>query len=201
LCLLAILLAACRFGGHPPAAAPVYRGYLFAGGEFRPCEGPEGVEWTLADPDRRMAAIQKELPPPPTPGTFWELAGTLSGTELRVSAVRRASIDPHVCGEEMGRASLRAVSSGASWGAEVFPDGIVFQSPETGSLRFTQFELKPKGSTKVYQASQNGRTLTLTIQPAPCWDRSVPAYFSLSIESQVDGKTLTGCAYESWKSN
>jgi uncharacterized membrane protein len=195
---LLIPLLSCFFGCRQSSRKTqpgIHRGYLFPDGEFRPCGSLEPDAWTLDDPRGLLPSIRRQIAGPEVPSVFWELEGRRKGSVLHVDAVRRASLDPHACGEDWGRARLRALAGDSSWSAELLPEGVHFRSADLGTLAFTGLSERREGGMRRIQATGDGRSLTLEISAGDCLDAAY-AYSSLRAEARVGDRVFRGCAIE-----
>jgi uncharacterized membrane protein len=177
---------------------------------FKPC-GADREFWVNDVTNGDLATVYEKLAGGPGKPLFVDVRGVLeqppktgAGSSyprvLRVVELRRADPAGAGCRENLRHFELRAWGDEPFWRVDVSRNGIIWSSYSApSSVAFPYGPPRRDGATIRYAAVRDGaerHELDLLMEPGRCTDTRTGAVTWLTVEAQLDGRTLRGCAYE-----
>jgi uncharacterized membrane protein len=197
------------------SAGEIFRGYLVMlpeGSSLKVC-GSEEKSWIVDLTAGELSAVYAKQATNPGDPVFVEFRGILDpapsvgfgagyANQLTILELRHAALEGRGCNEDLQAVEFRARGNEPFWSLDIAKSGMVF-SDFGRSIRLAFPYAAPKVSSGrwryVATAGDGGEhRIAINIERDPCTDSMSGAYFTFTVEVDVDGSPYIGCAMQGW---
>ena len=173
---------------------------------FRTC-GEKGRDYSLTDATREgeLLRLYGELASRGGAPVFMELRGVVAAApaDARIDrvvlaeAVERAEREGPGCRRPIGRFDALVIGSTPAWQIEISRAGVTYAAIDPPGMKmFPPFSGEwPTSGAVRYEASTEGGTLTIALEPARCRDAASGNVYSLAARVLFNGNEYRGCAF------